>query len=943
MTMGPSTAARRRIAAVVAAGLAIAGGWFGLSRRHTLTPASPPHRQAPSDSTAHPASRGARLAALEYSLRAIDDGDRGAPRDRWDPGYVVESVGRDPAELFAWVRDSTSWIPYRGELRGPVGVLMDRQGNSLDRSLLLATLLEAAGHSVRLAHGGLSRDQARDLLPGLIMGAPADAASESPRPSAPAVQSVAAKYRLDATAVARALEKQEAAASGFYLELDTRTSEQSERLLKHVGSPDPRPDWIARFDRAVGALRDHWWVQHRDGDAWIDLDLLGPAVDSLDGPLVPAAETMAPGDIPDTLRHELDVRVLTEQWTNGALSEQRVLQHLLRPVDIYGQPIVLSIWPGNWPAQVHSDPESKYGLRGTALDQHRWGVALLVGKDAAAQALIRDDAGPEAPGGGGGFGGLGAAIARAVPPTGKNAEGASRSGELTAVWIEYEFRTPGEGPRVVRRAVFDLIGPAARSAGKPVRLVMDDARRLMRSLALMIRTELLPLSARIPVEYVTHLTARSVVANGPLLRLIAQADGAHVPEPDSLLARVQSPLTILYSLAAARLAWSPVSDRVYVDRLGLLTHHRHPAASAEGFGVRGAVDVVAGEVGVTLAEPDAFEVRLRQGVFDTNAEALWWAGASVLNTGEAYRAAKDWVTVTPSHREALEQLQLPPDARVRIAQDLDAGLVVIAPRAPVSNGMERFTGWWRIDPVTGLARGAAGSGWGQCQAEYANLVGMAILRGAGGFAFEYALCQGIAQAINEIRRKAADLQARGVWFSWTGSVQAMDANQVFKESHEGCMISAMMSGVLATLPIILKIRQLYKLRAARATPFRPPLPYIPPPPRGKAPRFVREAKEAFVDADRRMHQASELWSKYAKQPNPNRGVLKELEDAYRARQREAVEAFESLQDARREAGRMPPTPQIPSGPRGPKPISEYNREYASELLELGFGGLLRGK
>ena len=104
-----------------------------------------------------------RLAALENSFRAIEDGARELPRDRWDPDYVVGIVGRDARQLFAWVRDNTDWIPYRGTLRGAAGVLMDRQGNSLDRALLLATLLRVAGQTARLAHGELPPAHARAL------------------------------------------------------------------------------------------------------------------------------------------------------------------------------------------------------------------------------------------------------------------------------------------------------------------------------------------------------------------------------------------------------------------------------------------------------------------------------------------------------------------------------------------------------------------------------------------------------------------------------------------------------------------------------------------------------------------------------------------------------------------------------------------------------------
>src|SRR5688572_12873355 len=86
--------------------------------------------------TRTPEERAAAAQQLRNSLRAIEEADRDLPRDSFEVAAVVKSVGSDPAKLFEWVRDQTVWVPYRGSLRGDVGVLMDRLGNSLDRSVL---------------------------------------------------------------------------------------------------------------------------------------------------------------------------------------------------------------------------------------------------------------------------------------------------------------------------------------------------------------------------------------------------------------------------------------------------------------------------------------------------------------------------------------------------------------------------------------------------------------------------------------------------------------------------------------------------------------------------------------------------------------------------------------------------------------------------------------
>jgi hypothetical protein len=561
----------------------------------------------------------------------------------------------------------------------------------------------------------------------------------------------------------------------------------------------------------------------------------------------------------------------------------------------------------------------------------------------------------EEPTGGGLLGGLGPGIAGAVkkPVAPSTSSGAH---EMTAAWVEYEIQDPGGLPRVIRRAVFDLLGPAARSAGAPANLALTDRQRLTRSLALMVRTEILPITAAMAPEYVSHLTAQAITANGSLLRAVAAADASRLPDPDSLFAKAAPDVSPLYSLAAARFAWSPVSDRIYVDRLGLLTRHRHPAVAGERFEVRGAVDVAAGDVGVSLADPDAFRVRLQQGVLDTNAEGLWWDGASVLNAGEAYKTKNDWVTLSPTRTDDVRALQLPADAHTRIAQDLAAGFIVVAPRTPVASGPEHFIGWWRIDPASGTARGIGGNGWGQCQTDYAVLILETAARGLWSGLFEYGLCQGLAQAYNEVLRQAADLQARGIWFNWVGSVQFSSAGTVWQENHKACMISAIAyGGLIATLPIILKLRQLQKLKAAqRAAAERPPRFQRPrsgrPPPKPelppRQPPFVVEKEVAHRQSQLEVRKAMQNYLKAREAGAPPALQNLHLENI-RARTRASAEAFEELLQARREAEELARNPggvggssPMPRGNNNPT-MSQLDVEFATELIEVGFGGLVR--
>ncbi len=95
-------------------------------------------------------------AQLAEAFAALEDAAAQIPAETADPSALLEKVGREPAKLLEWVRDNTHLAPYRGSLRGASGVLQDRVGSSLDRSLLLAELLRAAGFEVRLANGAVT-------------------------------------------------------------------------------------------------------------------------------------------------------------------------------------------------------------------------------------------------------------------------------------------------------------------------------------------------------------------------------------------------------------------------------------------------------------------------------------------------------------------------------------------------------------------------------------------------------------------------------------------------------------------------------------------------------------------------------------------------------------------------------------------------------------------
>jgi hypothetical protein len=311
---------------------------------------------------------------------------------------------------------------------------------------------------------------------------------------------------------------------------------------------------------------------------------------------------------------------------------------------------------------------------------------------------------------------------------------------LTSASIEYEIHAPGGASRKIRRAVFDLIGPAARAATPVAAPTLDEKALLTRSLALMMETDILPVVSRFAPEYVTHLGAQSVLANRALLTAAMRGelrnDFAGAQDVASRLVPAPTPL---YGLALARFEGSRFDGRTYIDRPNILTRHTYVAPALAGFTLVVATDIVANDIGVDLLVEDPFAVRLEQGVLDTNAEALVGsARPDGSNAGWAYAGPGSWTTIRAADDPALAALGLSDDVRRRIADDVAAGFIVVAPTSPVAVGSEAFSGWWRIDPASGQAVGLGGNGWGQSMTEFLITVGWAF---ATAYMFQYLLCQ----------------------------------------------------------------------------------------------------------------------------------------------------------------------------------------------------------
>lgn len=646
---------------------------------------------------------------VEKLFDTVTAARQSVPRDRFDPEAVIESVGRDPEKLFAWVRDETRWSPYRGCLRGPAGVLADRQGSTLDRSLLLARVLQSAGQRVRLVRGAeLSEETARAMVPKLLAAPARDAAQP----------------KSDANAVAK-----------------RRVAEETAALLKAL----PGAAAADHASDAVAALRDYWWVERADvSGAWIAMDLLGVDAKAVGEPrqrIEPASAADAVGfALPADAWHEVVVRVVIEKADQaGALGDATVMENTLRPAELFGRRVRLS----NVPLDVKEnfDPAAdpaKAGVRKSLLEQKEWVPMLQVGKErlykrsfnAAGEINDRPVVGPHERIGQGAnkaFGGFGGALGGSAPePVAKPGE----RPQVTAEWLEFEIRVPGAtaAAKKVRREVFDLIGPAARAA-KSVPASLDDAARVRRALALAGETEIAVIGSAVPADAVAHELVTDLLAAKPAALALAKETNRQAAQTASrqLFDRLPT-VSPLDGLRASRFAAGSDATRdVFVDRANVIDVRWTPTLAADdSLGVNITTDVASNYVAVRSATDPAaaFRARVEQGVADTVIEDASLDGFDdSRNTATVFvnaRAANvPTVTLGGGSKASLDDVKCVPDVRARLADALAAGYVVVVPAKTVAigNDAERL-GWWRVDPKTGETIGVMDNGFHADTVEY---------------------------------------------------------------------------------------------------------------------------------------------------------------------------------------------------------------------------------
>lgn len=666
---------------------------------------------------AEPAQVEDLLAGTAALLRRYGASLPAAPSD---PLAVLTDLDGDPTELLRWVAAETRPVAYRGTLRGARGVLLDRAGNSLDRALLLTALLRQAGWETRLARAQLSPAQAAALLPGLQRSVAVPAA---PPGRQPVLELLRADPRFDPAIVAEIETKSAAEAERLRVGYAQRMALLLPALQAATADLAPAADAAAEA-AALEALADHVWVQVRGAQGWQDLD---PEAQVL-GPLG-AAEILDPAALPEALRHAVVLRVVLELQSAAGLREERLLEWQGHPPELLEQAVVLVHLPRRMGTVEQSFGAADYPARlVAALDgETAWVPMLQIGRELVSDRLFTRDgevaAADLAPlaGAGSGIAGLSGSLDAAFGGP-EEAAAPAEPAIPTAEWLEIEIHAPGAAPIVLRRTVFDLLGPAARRAGTPLAPTQDQLRD--RAVHLLGRTEVLIGGAAPTPLLLARLASQDLAGLVDSLRRLAAATDA------AELAAVPPAPPLPYALLRFASQRFSRNSTTALASPNVVLHHLRYAWNPDGTITEGLeLDIVGNQV---TAGGDWFQRRLAQGVADTVLEGLLSFAADAAQNAARFHAedlaaGKAW---TPLDAARLAAAPLPPDLAARLAADLEAGYLVIAPAdLPAAAAADRLA-WWRIDPASGKALGMLKTGGGATLFEavykYVNIASCAM-------------------------------------------------------------------------------------------------------------------------------------------------------------------------------------------------------------------------
>lgn len=589
------------------------------------------------------------------AIAAADAAFESFVEDEWEIRPLVESLGLDPEAAFSFVRDSIGFDPYPGMLRGAQGTLAARAGNAYDRALLLKVLLEAQGHTARLALADLDAATAEGLV-------------ERARKPAPEPLQDASDLVLGAS----------------IRESIDRRARRDYALLRPVVDPALSGIGVPGVPDPPSVAAHHAWVQVLIDDVWVDYDPSMP--DARPGqPLTPAARTY--DEVLPIDRQAVTLRVVAETLQDGWLSEATVLEQRFDAADVAGRRVLLLFEP------VATD--GGVGLLGEVGAPTEFTPTLLVD----GVPVVGAPFGVASAEGGGGFADFGGFM------------GDGAAGDLAGLYLDAVISVPGQPDTTSRRVLLDRVPAEARATDAVTPdvlapMVPDENGPLVLS---GIHHVMISVGGSDPRLHAYRQGQAAYFAATEL----ATPESAEGYDADSLL----WPLTVNDSslvLASEHAIVESVSDdraRAFIGRPRVTIVSLEPDPAAP-LGVSYTIDFLADRIDLLASEDatpaDLARPRVWYGAMQSALEtelvirlaSAFGAGRGEIDSASLRldEAAAAPVLVSGSATSA--------EAPTAMRRALSAGLLVIAPDP------SRADAWWTVDPTDGSTRSVIDPGLG---------------------------------------------------------------------------------------------------------------------------------------------------------------------------------------------------------------------------------------
>lgn len=667
------------------------------------------------------------LATLGFGEAVRANIDRSA----YDQDSLIDKLEFDDAEIAQFVTEEIAYEPYAGLLRGAHGTLLARAGNSIDQSLLLATLLNESGFEAVIQRGTLSTEDAERLVAVL-----------ADRPAPPAAWDAAAVADAQANLLDSFQTLDEANAKTGRVPRFTMDNvvEAIERdrddLLAALGDADVVLGTADAADSVVAEAREYFWVDYRLGpsEPWSSVH---PAFGAAKAPTVTVANTYA-GDIPPELTHRLRIELVVEQKFGDDINASALMAPMEFPsANVAGRSISLALVPDPF---IRKDP---YANGASPLEETRFLIPMINGGLAGGASVLALNGATVPPdvitvSATGVFETVGQrfeSAAAALQSAGESDDEAEDLVAIESLRLQVTVIHPKSGSRTIERVLYRAPGEARLGADA------DDAARRMALVAEIARSHSLGfVPGSLAPAYVADESLAELERIAPMIRAWADPalDGCDtldcLPQPEL----ESSPAGDNIALAAARfdneMPTEPGSI-VYRDSPNVI--HVSQPLFPESSPVPRVFDIMSNSRrafrladGAPVPAPDLV---LLAGVAETHLERVLWDSLRPATTidrpprDQSSFGLRAWNKASPP---------LPGSASIEkemVAKAMANGSVIITANRP-GGDVSQLPGWWEVEPISGRTVGMGRYG-GAVLAEFLTKVvivtGAATVVGSG--------------------------------------------------------------------------------------------------------------------------------------------------------------------------------------------------------------------